>query len=299
MSMNSLECVNEIFKPYKVTRIGKCIIIESTSGKFALKEKSEKNIRNLQTYLKSRGFFHYANLIDQNIDDYFIYEYFEDYNYPPNQKAVDMMKVVARLHEKTVFNKSVTEDKFKAIYDNVQANIDYLKAKFHDMTENIENKRFMSPSEYLFIRNYSKFSNQLNFCDDKLKSWYDEVKNLNSMRVTIVHNNLSLDHYIKSEKDYLISWDNYITDTPVLDIYNFYKKCALEIDFSNVLAAYLKIFPLNKEELDLLFILICLPMDINFTNSELKSVQSVNNSLCYTLASEILARPYYTKDNEE
>ena len=42
-------------------------------------------------------------------------------------------------------------------------------------------------------------------------------------RVCVVHNNLKDEHLLKNDKNYLISWDKYLIDTPVLDLYRFFQ----------------------------------------------------------------------------
>ena len=59
---------------------------------------------------------------------------------------------------------------------------------------------------------------------DRLDSWYLLVKDKSKQRVVLVHNNLKLEHMIKGTDEYLISWDQYTFDSPVLDLVNLYKK---------------------------------------------------------------------------
>ena len=115
------------------------------------------------------------------------------------------------------------------------------------------------------------------------------------MRVSIVHNNLELDHYIKNENEYLISWDNYIIDSPILDIVKLYKNVYLTMDFSNPLKVYIEKFPLNENEKKLLFIMLVIPDEINLTNNELKNISIVRKYLDYIYKTENLIRPYYSK----
>ena len=37
-------------------------------------------------------------------------------------------------------------------------------------------------------------------------------------------------HYLKGNKDYLISWDNYTIDSPVLDLINLYKMIIINMN---------------------------------------------------------------------
>ena len=157
----------------------------------------------------------------------------------------------------------------------------------------------MSPSEYLFIRNSSKLMNQIQFCESKLDEWYDVVKDKRETRVSVVHNNLSLDHYIKGSEEALISWDHAIEDSPILDIYNFYQKEALNLEFGTILKEYFKNSSISVDEKQLLFILLCMPKDIEFDDNEFSSCKSISQFLDYVFKTEYLVRPYYLEESEK
>jgi hypothetical protein len=99
---------------------------------------------------------------------------------------------------------------------------------------------------------------------------------------------LNLSHYITSDKGYLISWDKYLIDTPILDIINLYKNEYYNTNFEPLLKRYLDIFPLNEDELKLLFITISLPYEINFNNKELYNTTEVSKLLDYIYKTEQL-----------
>ena len=292
--MNNIDLINKLYKPYKITKKGKSTIIETTEGKYVIKEKN-KDLNELYEYLKSRNFYNFPKLVDYSRNNINIYEYKDDYDYPYEQKINDLIDVVTKLHNNTSYNKEVTEDKFKEIYDNIKNNLDYYEFLYNNFVNDIEKERFMSPSHYLFIRNSSKIFNEIKFAKEKLNNWYDKVKDKKEYRVSIVHNNLKLNHYIK-EDDTLISWDKYFVDTPILDIYNLYKNESNNIDLEEAVNKYIKDMNLNEEEKELLFILLCIPKDIKFTNNEYDNTIKVQDMIDYTNRVEKLIRPYYIKD---
>ncbi|MDE6285177.1 MAG: hypothetical protein K2M17_05470, partial [Bacilli bacterium] len=112
-------------------------------------------------------------------------------------------------------------------------------------------------------------------------------------------NNLELDHFIKADRDYLISWDNYKIDTPVLDLANFYKKEYLKIPFEEVIARYMQSYPLLEHEKKLLFILIALPPEIPQVSSEFLRCKEIRRVLDYIFKTEDLIRPYYASEEEQ
>ena len=161
------------------------------------------------------------------------------------------------------------------------------------------NEVYMSPSHYLFMRNYYKVVQALDFCESELNNWYDLVKDNKSIRVSVVHNNLKLDHYIKSDKDYLISWDNYILDTPILDIVNLYKNEYKYYNFEAVLKRYFNNYPLLDYEQKLLFILLVLPPIIKEEGNEFKNSEIMQENFEYIFKTEELIRPYYANNEEK
>lgn len=297
--MNSLELVNKLYKPYRITKQGSSTIIESMDGKFVVKPKGKQNVKELFSYLTIRNFQEFPKLVDDTRSDIDIYEYVEDAKYPKDQKAIDMIKTVADLHAKTSYNKEVREDKYKEIYDTIKGNLAFYKEKYANMVSAIEEEIFMSPSHYLFIRNSSKLFSEIAFCEDKLDEWYDLVKDKRETRVSVVHNNLALEHFLKSDRSALISWNKAGIDSPVLDFYNFYEKEALEIEFGTVLKEYLKKMDLSEDERSLLFILLCMPKDIDLEDDEFKSCEAVSSLYDYIYRTEWLVRPYYSVDDEE
>ena len=102
---------------------------------------------------------------------------------------------------------------------------------------------------------------------------------------------------IKNKEDYLISWDNYIIDSPIIDIVKLYKKIYLNMDFSEPLKIYMTKFELTDIEKKLLFIMLVMPDEINLTNNELKNVSIVRKYLDYIFKTENLIKPYYSIQN--
>ena len=105
--------------------------------------------------------------------------------------------------------------------------------------------------------------------------------------------------YIKGSKECLISRDNYKIDTPVLDIVNLYKKEYLKMNFEEILARYMRDFPLLESERTLLFILIALPPKIEKENTEILRCREIEKKLDYVFKTENLLRPYYAKEEEK
>lgn len=291
----SLEILKAIYKPYRYTIKGKTTILETTSGDFIIKPKN-KDMNELYNYLTNRGFMNFPKIIDASRDEVNVFEYVEDIKLPKEQKCDDLIELIASLHNKTSYFKEVSSDKFKTIYEDIKSNINYLTSYYNTLYEIDFNEDYQSPSNYLFLRNYYKLDASLKYVEKELDEWYSLVTSENKIRVALVHNNLELNHLLDNK---LISWDNYIIDTPVIDIVKLYKKEWNNIEFSEILSRYMYKFPLLDYEKKLLFILITLPPESKKSNNEFERCQNVSNLIDYVFKTEELIRPYNTEHEEE
>ena len=250
----------------KIKIIGKAKIYETDDGKYVVK-KEKKDLSNLFDYLSSRGITTFANRINK-IDDLIRYEYVETSNFINDSDYIEFIKNVAILHYKTAYFKTESRKVFKYIYNK--------------LIEKIDNERFMSPSSYLIARNYTIISSNLYFIERELNSWYNLVKDQTKTRVCIVNNNLKFDNFIKGNKLIFTSWDNYLVDTPIIDIYKIYRNEYKSTDMTTLFKEYNSVFKLNDEEIKLFNIMISFPISINLECSEYNKVRSVKEMLDYT-----------------
>ena len=244
-------------------------------------KKRNDKIIELYKYLDSVGFDNHVKIVDYD-NEYIKSEYINSIYKEENE--IDFIKTVALLHSKTLKNKTVSKNKYRTVYDKISNNIIYLENYYKNIITNIENEVYMSPSHYLLIRNYSVIDSSLKYASKTLKKWFNLVKDKTKERVCIVHNNLSLKHFIKGDKNYLISFDNYLVDTLVLDLYIFYKKEGFKLDFNSLLDEYNSILELNEEEKLLLYVLIAMCPKIEFTQDEYMDTINVRNTIEYILA---------------
>ena len=294
---NELKQIIEKYKPLKYTIKGKTVNLFSTAGDYVIKPTT-KNISELFNYLRSRNFNNFPNVIEQN-NNYITYEYVKSLDTPKEQQLLDLVLLISKLHNKTAYFKEVTEDKYTEIYDNIKSNILFLNDYYSKMYDEAFNEIYTSPSNYYFLLNYSLINNDLAFIENELDEWFNLVKETNKQRVCLVHNNLSLDHFVKGMDSYLLSWDKYTFDTPVIDIVNLYKNEYLTCDFSGILKEYLKNFKLSKDEEKLLFILLSLPDQIEKEANEFNNTCNVTLTVDYIKRTEKLIRPYYTEKKKE
>ena len=288
----SYQVLKDVYKPYRYTIQGHVTVLESTSGKFVVKPK-EKDLKSIYQYLRSRNFSSFPPLVDDSRDGVHVFSYVEDTLMPKEQKAQDLMDVVSSLHQKTTFFKNVSQDTYQEIYENIESNVLYLRQYYDGLFEECFREVYPSPSHYLFLRNFSKILSCLEFTKRELDDWFELVKKNGKQRVSFIHNNLSLDHYLKSDQDYLISWEKSKIDSPVLDLVHFYQKEYFDVEFQTLFQKYQEKFPWNSEEKKLFFILISLPKKMDFSGSEFQNCKNVRDSLDYLFKTESLVRPYY------
>ena len=266
---------NNDIKPKKYFKKGNVFFVDTVDNRYVLKEGSRD--KNIYDYLRSRNFNYFPNLISRD-QDYEITEYQEDIDMPKEQKTLDMIKLVALLHLKTTYYKDVDNDEYKKIYEDLLNNLDYLNSYYFDLINIIESKVYMSPSEYLLARNISKIFYTLNYLSEKVKNWFRLVENKKTERLAVLHNNLSLSHFIRNEGSYLISWDKAKIDMPIFDLYKFYLKND-DCNFKDVLNVYENDYPLFEEERMLLIILIQMPPLLNLGVNEYKNTIEVKKML--------------------
>ena len=273
---NDLKALIDKYKPLKYTIKGKTINLFSTTGDYVIKP-TNKNINELFKYLSSRNFSNFPKIVEQN-DKYVTYEYVNTLDTPKEQQLLDMILVVSKLHNKTAYFKEVTEDKYTEIYDNIKSNIIFLKDYYSKKYDEAFNEIYSSPSNYYFLLNYSLINNDLAFIENELDEWFNLVKGMDS---------------------YLLSWDKYTFDTPIIDIVKLYKNEYLTCDFSGILKEYLRNFKLSNDEEKLLFILLSIPDKIKEEDTEFNNTCNVALIVDYIKRTEKLIRPYYSKKEKE
>lgn len=262
-------------KPISYIKKGNVLIIDTKEKKYVIKEK----IRNpdIYEYLDSRNFNYYPPVISD--DDYEISEYLNDKLIPEEQKLEELMKLTALLHSKTTYYQKTNIADNKEIYETLNNNILYLKSYYEDIITLIDSKEFMSPAEYLFARNYAKVLDSLSYCEQKVEEWYKKVENNTSERIVVLHNNLSLDHFVYNQDKSLLSWRKAKFGKPIFDLVTIYNRYGNKYDFKEKLSLYEDVYSLKEEEKDLLYIMISMPPKIEFKGSNYELCKEIYNKI--------------------
>ena len=258
---------------------GSAKIVIEEDNKYVVKTK-KNDLKELYDYLTLKGFDSFPKVIDSD-ENKVRYEYIESVYSTEDEIGKELIKTVADLHFRTTYFKDVSRKKYKEIHYKIINNIDYLKDYYEKLILKIDKKEYMSPYEYLIARNYSIIMSALMYAEREINSWYKLVQNKEAERVCVIHNNLRTSHFIRSDKGYLLNWDYSVVDTPVLDLYKFYKREYNVYNFKSLLKEYNNNFSLNEEEIKLFCVLISIPDKIEVKGNVINSVRNAKKIIDY------------------
>ncbi len=269
--------INDILRRNNITgtryeKKGKCLIVDDNNARVVIKP----NKTNIYQYLNYRNFDYYPHL---DIDEgYEIMEYIDEVEIPSEQKMIDLINVISNLHKKTTYYKKIGEFDIKEIYEDIKSQISDVSSFYDNLMNEIENTIYWPPSYYLLARNISYIYDMLKYADRNIDKWYEDIKKSDRVRVAIIHNNLSLDHFINNK---LISWDNAKIGLPIFDLYKLYQKAYNEYDWKELLDIYNTNYPLKDDEKFLFNTLIAIPLKVELTDTEIDNVYEVNRKLTF------------------
>ena len=265
--------------------------VKIVDDRIVIKNKNNNDIDKTYNYLRSRVFDYFPYPIEES-NKYEIYPYIEDVYEPREQKAMDMVHLLSLLHSKTTFYREVDIDKNKKIYEDIVNDIDYLNNYYNELISLIEKDVYMSPSSYLIARNINIIFSSIYYVKDNIDKWYKLIEDNKNERVSYIHNNINLDHYLKSDKPYLISWNKSRVDSPIYDLLSFYKNHYLEFDFDDLFHYYESNYPLKDNERLLLFIYMAIPPKIVIDGSEYDMCIKINKNMEYLYKTSNLIMNY-------
>ena len=265
--------------------------IETDKGNFIIKNKFNNKIynnldrSNIDNYIKYK----------YEIDDYYVYPYLNEIEIDDNEKALDIIYIISKLHNNTSYTKEISLEEIKDIYTEKKDKIKELREYYEYLRFIIEEKNIPSPSELYYLKNMSIIFIALDEIEQYLEEWYKIIKQEEKVRISLVHNNLELSHILESNKPYIISWDNACYNIPIYDFVTFYKKEFNNLNFSDLLIIYKNNTNLKKEELLMLYIEILMPNKIILDNTEIKNIYDLTYQNLY------LQKSYYliSKDNKK
>ena len=257
------------YNPIKVITKGKVKILDD---KYVIKEKVDNNIFS---YLETRNFNYFPEIIESD-EKYDVTNYAKDIDYPREQKLYDLIDLTTLLHSKTTYFKEIDESKFSELYEDISNNILYLYSYYSDKATLIASKTFYSPSEYLLLRSINKIFYSLDYAKISLDELLETKEK--KMRTCMIHNNLDLNHYIKGDRDYLISWNKAKFDMPIFDLYKLFKRNKT-YNYIDLLERYEQNYPLLEYEKKLLLIMLSMPDIIDDNKSEIEKTKEIKQMI--------------------
>ena len=257
-------------------------IIETKNNKYVLK-RNKNNVLDIFNYLHLKNFNYFPNVYNKDRNDlYEIYEYIDSSDMSNYEKSEEIIYLLSLLHNKTTSYKDIDIDEYKKIYEDINNKLNELEEYYVNLNDEIDKEIYMSPSNYLLVRNIKKIYSAIYYCKTELEEFYNIVKDNPKKRVSLIHNNIDLSHLLRNENSYLISWDNAKFDIPVYDLIKFYKKNYNDVDFTNLFKLYESKYPLHNEERKLLFISLSIPDKLDLrSDDEFLKTKKVNDLLLY------------------
>lgn len=292
--MNNLEKVISKYdvNVRKIYKKNNLRIIDTDKGKLVLKRHDE-NESKLYEYLLNKNFDYL--LEKEDLDNFSVYPYVEEIEIPKEEKAIELVNILALLHNKTTFYRQVVLDDIKTMYEELLTKIENLYKYYYDLQDIIEQIVYMSPEQYLLIRNVSLFYSALNFARDKLNKWYEIKIKQTKERVVLLHNKPSIDHILINDQKKLISWNDSKRDIPIYDFLYFYKNNYLNFDMSSLFELYQSKFFYTEDEYLLFITLLTIPEKIKFTKNHYQDCKNIYKVIRYLTKT----RDFVLKENEK
>lgn len=261
---------------------------------YKIKRKDKTNIYN---YLKSKDFQNYLPYTELT-NEYEVYRYINDNLTQKEDKAIELVYTLSMLHIKTTIYQEIDIDKTKEIYENTKSKINDLRIYYLDLQDYIETKVYMSPAEYLLMKNISKFYKSLNYAEQKIDMWYQEKTKLKKERLVQLHNNIKLEHFLVEDIPYFISWDKSERGLVVFDFLNFYQNEYQELEMSSLFDIYQSKYRFSPDELLLFQALLAIPTKVTFEKTNYINTLEVKKRVEYIEKTNKFLSKYYEKNQK-
>ena len=178
-------------------------IIETKNNKYVLK-RNKNNILDIFNYLHLKNFNYFPNVYNKDRNDlYEIYEYIDSSDMSNYEKSEEIIYLLSLLHNKTTSYKDIDIDEYKKIYEDIFNKLNELEEYYISLNNEIDKEIYMSPSNYLLVRNITKIYSAIYYCKTQLEEFYNIVKDNSKIRIALNHNNIDLSHLLRNEKSFI------------------------------------------------------------------------------------------------
>ncbi len=265
--------------PLAYTKKGKVYFVSDRKNTYVIKLKTDNY--DIYQYLLARDFNHFPENFNNVHDNYDLSLYIEDIKEDKVQKINDLIKVTAILHNKTSYQRTLDLDEVKKIYEELKQKILDTEEYYFQLNDVIDEELFLSPDDYLLIRHISLFYSLLSSSQEKLNKWYQDIQKEKSVRITLNHNNLSLDHLIINDTYYLINWDKASFDMPIIELEFLIRKYSNVLEIEDILKIYEKYYILSPLEKVLLFIKLSIPQITSKTKNNFQNTKDLYHEISF------------------
>lgn len=255
-------------------------IINTPNKKYLIKNKII-NHKKIYDYLNIKEYYNYLPQINDYSNSYEIYPYIEEIEITDSEKANILISLISMLHTKTTTYEEITLDEIKERYEDISNKIDYLYKYYLDLQDYIESNIYMSPAEYLLIRNISGIYSLLNYSKKHLDMWYNSKEQIKTERHVLLHNNLKLKHILIGKNNYITNWTTSKKGPVIYDFINLYKNEYDRLDLNTLFNIYQTKYLYTESEMNLFLSLICIPDKIELNNTNYINTINIKKLIIY------------------
>ena len=185
------------FHPKSYERIKNIFVIDTNEGKYVIKKNT--NNCDIYDYLNTRGFYNFPANYNMKGDNFDISSYIDDISVPKEQRIEDLISLLGLLHNKTSYYQEIDLDEIKKNYEDIKQNLFSLLSYYNELNDYLDTLIFLSPAEYLLIRNISIIYYMISYGLEKVEEWYKIAVSTKRIRTCLIHNNISLEHLLINE----------------------------------------------------------------------------------------------------
>lgn len=262
-----------------------------------IKQLKKREKKELYNYLKTKNFHNFIEPIEED-RTYEIYPNTPDI-LPKKDKAIELMSVIALLHNKTTTYEDLNINKIKEIYEKYKQEIFKIKDYYYSLQDRFEDNIYLLPAEYLLLRNISNIYKLINKSEELLDKWYVLKQNDFKIRKCLLHQNINIDNLKQINNElFLTNWDNYKEDLVIYDFINFYKNEYKTIEMTSLFDLYLSKYPLNNTEITLLLSILAIPPKVLFNKTNYENTVNIKYLTIYVEKTFLFISKYY-KENQK
>ena len=251
-------------------------LLEFDDGsKVLVKAKKRYDLEEVYNYLDSHNVNNYLRPLKITAKELF-FAYFPNKYLDSDYISKRLIFNLSLLQNKTTIYKEIDKDKQREEYDKFKEQIIYLEKYYYTLQDVIESRIYMSPLEYLVIRNISIIYSALNYSKELLEKWYDLVKHKKTERLVYCHGKCELDHFLNKDEGYFISLEKAHLGSPVEDFLYFYNKNYNDADMISNFKLYQHRYRYNDEEILYFLLRLVLPEKIDISTSSLIKTMEVS-----------------------